>query len=295
MGMGKETKIIGMPVAILGDVDFFTHLMRGYLNGGEKISVFKMNTEFLTRSLKNKNFAETLNQSNINLADGRGVLWAARYLTLPITGNKFFRPVQAIWQMIYSGAAIVLNPGFITYPIAENIPGVDALKLMLKSAVDTDSGVFFFGASLSDLEGAIKNLEKEMPKLKISGFLNGYDFQSDNRIDPVAIINKTDAKLLIVALGSPLQEFWIRDNLKKLKNVRVAVGEGGSLAFLAGTLKRAPKWMQKLGLEWLWRLFTNKSLTHQTGSRLRRVWSAVPAFIYEVVKWKVKYGATKVE
>ena len=94
-----------------------------------------------------------------------------------------------------------------------------------------------------------------------------------------------------MAFGSPKQEFWIRDNLSKLKTVKVAVGEGGSLEFIAGNFKRAPKWMQKLGLEWLWRLFMNKSKS-DTGSRLKRIWRAVPVFIYTVVKYKIKNGQT---
>lgn len=257
--------------------------------------IAKINTEFLHRSLNNKDFRNVLNKFDINFADGRGVLWTARYLTIPLSNVPIIRKFQAVMQMVYSGAFLVIYPKFCKYPIAENIPGVDALKIMLKAATKTNSGIFFFGATQDDLCGAIKKIKEENPDIKISGSLNGYDWQINKKINPVNIINKTDARLLIVALGSPLQEYWIHDNYLKLLNIKVAVSEGGSLAFLAGTLKRAPKWMQKLGLEWFWRLFANRSLTHQTGSRLKRVWSAVPVFIYEVIKWKLKYGATKIE
>jgi N-acetylglucosaminyldiphosphoundecaprenol N-acetyl-beta-D-mannosaminyltransferase len=100
--------------------------------------------------------------------------------------------------------------------------------------------------------------------------------------------------LLIVALGSPKQEYWIRDHLSRLKSVRVAVGEGGSLDFIAGEFRRAPRWMRESGLEWSWRLFMNKSKT-KTGSRPRRVWNAVPLFICKVVAWKLTHGATILE
>lgn len=290
----KTVNICGIEISDLGRDGFHNRVLDS-LKGKEDCSVSKINTEFLARATHDKAFMKTLNDSTFSIADGRGVLWAARYLTLPISKRSIFRTPQAIWQMVYSGAAIVFNPKYIAYPISENIPGVDALKIMLRAADEASAGVFFFGATQNDLEGAVKNIQKEMPRLKISGFLNGYDFQEDSMMDPVSIINETDAKLLVVALGSPLQEYWIRDNLGKLPNVRVAVGEGGSLAFLAGTLRRAPRWAQKVGLEWLWRLFMNRSLTHQTGSRLKRVWNAVPVFIYEVVKWKIKYGATEIE
>ena len=264
------------------------------LDGG-RLVMAKSNSEFLLRACRDILFQKVLNMCDENIPDGRGILWVAKYLTLPISSSKFFRPAQAIWQMVYSGAAIVINPKYITYPLTENIPGVEALKLMLEVANKSESKVFFFGATQSDLDASINNIKKEMPHLNIVGSLNGYDFQKNKTIDPVMVINKSKADMLIVALGSPFQEFWIQENIDKLSNVRVAVGEGGSLAFISGSQKRAPKWMQQLGLEWLWRLFTNRSLTHQTGSRLKRVWNAVPVFIYEVVKLKIRYGATEVK
>lgn len=264
--------------------------LESLLMGSSKNRVYKVNTEFLARAIRDKKFNDVLKGAQLVIPDGRGVLWAAKYLTLPMTKNKFFGPIQAFWQMIYSGAAIVFYPKFICSPIPEAIPGVEALLLMLKVAEKENSGVFFFGADQGDLDAAIENIKKEFPELKISGSLNGYDWQEKKSIDPVEIINRTDAKLLVVALGSPLQEYWIDENIEKLNNVRLAVGEGGSLAFLAGSLKRAPKWINRIGLEWLWRLFMNRSLTHQTGNRLKRVWNAVPVFIYQTVKYKIEKG-----
>lgn len=279
--------IVGLNVASVNKQDFKEKIVNA-IESNSVLKIGKINTEFLCRAFNDDEFSKTLNDFDLNIPDGRGVLWAARYLTLPVTEIKILRPIHAIWQMVYSGGAIIFNPKFITYPISENIPGVEALKLMLQVAEETSSSVFFFGATQDDLEGAVKNIKKEMPELKVAGSLNGYDFQKDKHIDPVHIINNTDAKILIVALGSPLQEYWIRDNIKRLRNVRVAVGEGGSLAFLAGTLKRAPEWANRIGLEWLWRLLFNKSLTHQTGSRLKRVWNAVPVFIVKIVNWEIK-------
>jgi N-acetylglucosaminyldiphosphoundecaprenol N-acetyl-beta-D-mannosaminyltransferase len=255
-----------------------------------KIKISKINTEFLQRSLADKNFLEVLESSNLNIADGRGVLWAARYLTLPISGNRFLKSIQAIWQMVYSGAGIVLHPKSIAHPIPEAIPGVEAFKLMMKTAMDNKAGVFLFGSSDATLKLAAGNIKQEFPSLKISGTLNGYDFQKDNKIDVVGEINKTDAKVLIVALGSPKQEHWINDNINKLKNIRIAVGEGGTLDRIANPAQKSPKFINKIGLEWLWRTLFNKTKIN----RFRRFWNAVPAFIYQVVKWKIKNGQTKI-
>lgn len=268
-------------------------LIGGALKRAQKTKISKINTEFLHRALKDKKFLDVLNSSDINIVDGRGVAWAARYLTLPISGNRFIRPIQARLQMVYSGASIVFRPKFVTYPIKQTIPGVEAFKLMMETVAKNNVGVFLFGNSERTLESAIANLKKEFSDLKISGYLNGYDFQKNEKIDVIAEINKTDAKILIVALGSPKQEYWINDNIDKLKNVRIAVGEGGTLDRIANSLQKAPGFINKIGLEWLWRTLFNKSKT-ETRNRVQKFWNAVPVFIYHVVKWKIKNGQTKI-
>lgn len=263
------------------------------LVGSKKTKIFKINTEFLQRAMTDERFSEVLNNSDINIVDGRGVLWAARYLTLPIV-DGFWRFIQAWWQMMASGAKIVFKPSYIAYPIPEAIPGVEAFYLMLGAAMDAKASVFIFGSSQSTLDLALVEIRKKLPELKIAGSLNGYDFQADDKIDPVEVINQTDAKLLIVALGSPRQEYWINDNIAKLNNIRVAVGEGGTLDRVANPSQKAPKLVNKIGLEWLWRLFFNKNMTGK-GGRFKRVWNSVPKFIYKTVIWKVQYGQTEIQ
>ena len=165
---------------------------------------------------------------------------------------------------------------------------------MMETAVNTSSGVFLFGSSQETLDLASANLKKEFPSLIISGSLNGYDFQKDKTIDPVIEINKTNAKVLIVGLGSPKQQYWINDNIDRLKNIKIAVGEGGTLDRIANPGQKSPKFINKIGLEWLWRTLFNKSKT-ETRNRFKRFWNAVPQFIYQVVKWKVKNGQTKIQ
>ena len=258
------------------------------LVGAHQRKIGKVNTEFLLRALSVDMFCDTLNNCDYNIADGKGVLWAAKYLSLPLTKIPFLRQIQSIWQMVYSGASLIFYPKYCRKPIPANIPGIDALYLMLEAAEDAGEGVYFFGAEEGVLPKAIKELRKKLPKLKVSGFHHGFDYK-DKEI--VADINKSKAKLLIVAMGSPKQEYWIRDNLDKLETVRVAVGEGGSLDRIANPSEKAPKWMQQASLEWLWRLFTGKNRTGEPGkrakSRLGRIWNAVPVFIFNVVKFKL--------
>jgi len=271
--------------------------------GGQKNLLFaKVNTEFILRARQNDDFNATLGGFDYKIADGIGVLWAAKYLSLPFAAKKLkitnFPPshkaseragklligAEAIWQWTYTSLSLLFCPKYVRAPIPERIPGVDCLYLMLEAAINTDSSVYLFGAEKDVLKAAKKNLEAKYPKLRIVGHHDGYDYTDKKIIDD---INRLGAELLVVALGSPKQEYWIRDNIGKLPSVRVAVGEGGSFDFVAGTFKRAPKWMQRIGLEWLWRLFMNKSKT-QTGSRMKRIWQAVPLFMYKVVLYKIQ-------
>jgi N-acetylglucosaminyldiphosphoundecaprenol N-acetyl-beta-D-mannosaminyltransferase len=285
-------EILNVKINRLSKKQFKELIVQSLVKSGQtKIS--KINTEFIQRCQDNKRFLDVINVSDINLVDGRGVLWAARYLTLPISDNNFIRYIQAVWQMVYSGFLIVLRPKFITYPIPTAIPGVEALNLIMRVAADSKTGVFLFGSSKKALDLAVRNIKKRFPELKIAGSLDGYSFQKDSSIDPVVEINRTNAKILIVALGSPKQEYWINDNIGRLTKVKIAVGEGGTLDRVAHPAHKAPKCINLIGLEWLWRSFVNKSRT-ETRNRFQKFWKAVPSFIGRVVKWKIRYGQAQI-
>lgn len=279
----SQIQLLGIKIDNFSKKTFYEKVVYLLENESKKV-MSKINTEFLLRALKDQQFKKTLNLSDINISDGIGVLWTAKYLSLPLANNRFLVSVQATWQCFYSLMAVILYPKYIKSPIPERIPGVDCMYLMLEAAIETSSPVYFFGAEKEVLGRAIEIINNKYPGLKIAGYHDGYNYLDQEVIDD---INRSKPGLLIVALGSPKQEYWIRDNIDKLTTVKVAVGEGGSLDFVAGSFKRAPKWMQNSGLEWLWRLFANKSKT-QTGRRVQRVWRAVPVFMYEAVRYKIR-------
>jgi N-acetylglucosaminyldiphosphoundecaprenol N-acetyl-beta-D-mannosaminyltransferase len=285
-------KILGIEIANISG-DSFAEYIKDAVKKDKKYKISKVNTEFLQRALSDRDFSKVLNSSDLNIVDGRGVMWAARYLTIPIAKNKILGPIQAFGQVVYSGLSIVFNPGFIKYPISEAIPGVEAFNIVMSVAEQNQAGVFIFGASENIINLAVNNIKKDFPDLRISGFMNGYDFQIDNKTDPVTEINKTDAKILIVALGSPKQEMWINVNIGKLKHVNIAIGEGGTLDRIANPSQKSPKLINRIGLEWLWRTIFNKSKT-ETRNRLQKLWNAVPLFIFNVVKWKIRNGQIKI-
>ncbi len=261
------------------------------LQGATGGSVAKVNAEFLLRSLHDEEFRTCLASTHLNIADGVGVLWAARFLTLSTTERRVLRQIEILGQAAYSLSTLVLFPPLCRTPIPERIPGVDALFVMLEAAQEVGAPVYFLGAEEDVNQRARRQIQARLPRLSIAGGRGGY---WDDSAAVLREIDRSGAMLLVVALGSPKQEYWIRDNLPALGKVRVAVGEGGSLDFIAGDFRRAPGWMQRLGLEWLWRLFMNRNKTGTVG-RGRRVWNAVPVFICHVVQWKLRHGRVRVD
>jgi N-acetylglucosaminyldiphosphoundecaprenol N-acetyl-beta-D-mannosaminyltransferase len=264
--------------------DLFREEVVGFLRGAGPKIVAKLNAEFLLRSMGDHEFRKYLRDSDLNIADGIGVLWAARFLTLETTRLRVVRELQILWQAVYCLGSLVLVPGFCRSPIPERIPGVDALFAMLEAAQEAEASVYFLGAEQAINQKARREIRAKYPRLAIAGGSEGYSVDDEAARRE---IDESGATMLIVALGSPRQEYWIRDNLPLLTRVKVAVGEGGSLDFIAGDFRRAPDRLQRMGLEWLWRLFMNRNKTGN-GSRGRRVWNAVPVFVCRVVSWKLK-------
>ncbi len=131
----------------------------------------------------------------------------------------------------------------------EKVPGFElASKLLERSTQETK--VFLFGSSSEVLEKASEHIKGN---ITVAGTNPGFRFTS---ADVVKKINDSEAELLYVALGIPKQEKWIYNNHDKLSKVKVLMGVGGTFDIWAGTKKRAPKWICKIGFEWLWRILS---------------------------------------
>lgn len=278
-------ELVGVRINPITRLEFENWLNRA-LNQPKIKKIYKLNSEFLTRAHDNKDFCQILNQSDLNIVDGIGVRWAAKYMSLPSHRNPILRWLQLLGRLFYSLPAIILNPSWLKGPINETLPGVECFKSMLTVAEQSKVSIFIFGASQKNLELAINNLKQKFSNARIVGFQNGYDYDNETLIEA---INKSQAKMLFVALGSPHQETWIDKNAKSLKTVRVVVGEGGTLDRIAHPDRLAPKWINRIGLEWLWRLFFNKSLTAGRG-RWKRFWNSIPRFIAIIFKEKYRCG-----
>ena len=169
------------------------------------------------------------------------------------------------------GRGLQLAARFLGKKLKENIAGVDLIyKLNLESGVKNHR-IFLLGGEKEVVKKAGVKLGKN-----VVGAEHGY--QDLKKI--IEKINKIEPDILLVGLGSPKQEKWIYENLKKMPSVKIAIGVGGAFDFISGRMKRAPKFFQKIGLEWLWRLILQPW-------RIKRIYNGVVKFSWLILKCKI--------
>ena len=238
-----------MSVELLGfNIDNYTFeeavlKAKSLIDGGRVAQVITINPEMFDAAEKDSNFANIIREAEMVIPDGVGVK-----LGLKLKGKNVSR-----------------------------IPGIDFAKRLLKEAAISNIPVAIIGSKEEVITKAVENLKKEISGLNIVYYHNGY-FSDDNKI--YGELKKSSPKLVLVALGSPKQEKFIY-GAKKILNPALMVGIGGSLDVWSGTVKRAPKIFQKLGIEWLYRTVTQPS-------RFKRIFPALPLFLIKVLSYKDK-------
>jgi len=238
----KKVSILGIKIdnlSFLGAVRKITAFIE---NGGQH-HVVTVNPEFIIASQKDKEFARILNSASLSIPDGTGLLWASKFLY----GEKS--------------------------KLKERVTGVDLVWELAKMAAEKKWSIYFLGARPGVAKIAVQRLKTLYPTLKIAGISEG-----EPKISPKTIIkdiknSKTD--ILLVAYGAPKQDKFIAQNLSKM-DAKVAIGVGGTFDFIAGIQKRAPIWMQKMGLEWLFRLLREPK-------RIGRIFTATIKFPITVI------------
>lgn len=235
------------------------------------------NTEIVVLAQKNDRLKKILNdRSDLNLADSSGLLWAARFDRLFAPSTIVLREIIIILEWLFSIVTIPIIPWFNRIPAFEKISGSDFIYEITNFASKNKLKVFLLGGGPTVAERTALKLQTENPELRISGVYSG---SSDNNEEILSAISKSHAKILLVAFGAPKQEIWLAENLNKTE-CKMAIGLGGTFDFVSGIRKRAPLWMQKSGLEWIYRLI------HEP-SRLKRQ-LALPKFLWLVLMQKLK-------
>lgn len=201
------------------------------------------NAEMLLRATHDEELKIILNAAELVVPDGAGTVWAAHHLG---------------------------------YEMPERVAGFDLVQELMKISPSRGYKFFLFGAAPGIADKAKLKAEELYPGIKIVGTRNGY-FSADD--EPAIIAQIKDAKpdVLLAALGVPKQEKWLYAHKNEL-GVPVSIGVGGTFDVMAGVVKRAPVWMQRAKLEWLYRAMLQPS---RAGRLI-----ALPKFVWKVINSK---------
>ena len=150
------------------------------------------------------------------------------------------------------GQSIVWASRLLGVPLPERVAGIDLMFRLLAIAEDEGFRVYFLGSRPEVLATAVARIRVRYPRLVIAGHHHGY-FEAAETGAVCADVNASNADMLFVAMSSPKKEYWVEEAGPTLE-VPLIVGVGGSLDVVAGKVSRAPSWMQRVGLEWFFRL-----------------------------------------
>lgn len=255
----------------------------GYVQGNGQHFIVTSNPEFVIEAQKNPLFTEVLNKADISTADGIGILWASTFLYHMRTFAWKMVAILALpFQLLGSLLAVILYRPYIRHIIPERVTGASLFLDIAQVAAKKGWRVFLLGAGEGVAEQAQKKLQKMYPQLQVVGAYAGSPKEEDEQ-EVIQKINNVSPDILFVAYGAPKQELWIHRNLFEIPSVKMAMGIGGAFDMVAGVVKRAPKFMRSLGLEWLWRLFRQPT-------RAGRIFNATIRFIWLVVKEKLRHN-----
>jgi len=150
------------------------------------------------------------------------------------------------------GMSIVWASRVLGQPLKQRVTGIDLFERLVERAAERGWSVYFLGSREESVSRMAEGFMTSHPTLRLAGWRNGYFDESESESVAEAI-TASRADLLFVAMGSPAQELWIASNLERT-GVRFAMGVGGSFDHVSGFARRAPEWMQRSGLEWMYRL-----------------------------------------
>lgn len=213
-----SARILGIRVDNVDQTEAIERLLALAESGGTH-QVVTVNPEFIMRAQTDEAFRAVLLAADLALADGVGLLWAARFLGAPLRGRA---------------------------------TGTDSLILLAPHAARRGLSFFLLGAAPGVAEAAAARLQREVPGLRIAGTYAGSP-SPEEEAEIVERVRQAAPHFLFVAYGAPQQDLWIARNLKRL-GVPVAMGVGGAFDYVSGRAPRAPAILRRVGLEWLYRL-----------------------------------------
>jgi N-acetylglucosaminyldiphosphoundecaprenol N-acetyl-beta-D-mannosaminyltransferase len=217
-----QKKIGKIPFSSISFNSFLKEITNLCFSNEKCVQVIVANVYSVTLAEHNQEFATICEQSEYVIADGLPVVWASQILRRPIL---------------------------------ERIAGPDLMWKMTNICGGKNISIFLLGGRKDDLNRLKNNLTIAFPKLDIAGAYSppfGYwSYEENEKI--INNINSSNAKILWLGISTPKQDIWIARNKSRL-DVKIAIGVGAAFDFYSGRVKRAPSWMRRIGLEWLYRL-----------------------------------------
>ena len=241
MSADPTIEILGVPIVRLSQEEALERLVRLH-DEAEPSLVAYANAHTLNIASRDPGYREVLRSAAIVMNDGSGVGIAAR-----------------LWGR----------------PFPANLNGTDMNPRILALAAERGWPVYLLGARPGVADAAAGKLTETISGLKIVGVRDGY-FSRDQEADVAAEIRISGARLVMVAMGNPLQEEWLARNLQAT-GAGLGVGVGAFFDFTAGSVRRAPSWMNRWGIEWVWRL------AQEPGRLWRRYVLGNPLFLVRVL------------
>jgi N-acetylglucosaminyldiphosphoundecaprenol N-acetyl-beta-D-mannosaminyltransferase len=220
----EKVNILNINVSA-GDAESILNEAVQLVDNNKKFYICTVNAYLAVKANEDRELLKILNNAGIVIPDGMPLVWYSR-----LSGK----------------------------PIPERISGYEFFYNFSNIANKNNYSYFFFGGTNDIVLAGIKNrLEKEFENIKVKGLvcppiMDTFPDEFDDYV--ISAINKCKPDILWVGLSAPKQEKWIYKNIDRL-NIRMAFGIGAAFNFYANIIKRAPLWMQKAGLEWLYRIF----------------------------------------
>jgi N-acetylglucosaminyldiphosphoundecaprenol N-acetyl-beta-D-mannosaminyltransferase len=243
----KRIEFLGIPLDALTMEETITEIEKAIVEN-KKINHVVINAGKVVAMQQDKQLFESVTSCDIINADGQAIVWASRFLG-----------------------------GYLP----ERVAGADLMQELVKQAAQKKYKCFFLGAKEEIVKKVVNIYSEKYGEDIIVGYRNGY-FKKEEEQEVALQIAKTAPHLLFVAISSPRKENFMYEYRKELKNVNFTMGVGGTFDVVAGFTKRAPIWLQKLGLEWFFRFLQEP----------RRMWKRYllgnSQFIYLILKQKVK-------
>lgn len=189
--------------------------------------------------------------------------------------NPGYREVLNGFDRVYAdGSGIRLACRMAGLELADNVNGTDLFPLLCRELARQGHGLFLLGGFPGVAQACADAMQRRFPGLRVVGTQHGY-FPHHATDEVIQRINDSGADVLLVGFGAPSQEFWLHRHRRQLQP-SVRIGVGGLFDFYSGRIPRAPQWLRRLGLEWIWRLL-------QEPARMwRRYLLGNPLFLWRV-------------